>query len=364
MSTISTPNGTEIEHLVRRLRSDVRNRSLRPGDRYLSTRQVSRLFGVNLGLANQAIQKLVEEELLVRRDRSGTYVGSVMADVRPPRIQTVYVLVPESRSGASMVPTGIMVDVLHAAIAGINVQFSFLPQERETAYIQELIGTAQANGQLAGVAAISCSRDAYKQLSDMHVPMVILGSPDPDQQHLPSVDEDNFTSGLLLADYLIKHGHKRLGLLTGGRGRPGDHHFFDGIAEAMTRAGLAPNSLVTRMCPDLELLRVQTQALLEGVNPPTSIMCRSERMFDVVLKAATDVGLKVPGDLEIVFHAYATSNNARSSYPHVQTTMPFEEIVTEIARMLQAVRKGQPLEKRHVVIPVELRVPQPAATRG
>jgi len=130
----TTPIAPTIEHLARRLEADVHNRSLRPGDRYLSTRQVSRLFGVNLGLANQAIQKLAQDGFLERRDRSGTYIGSAVEEAAPPLIQTVYVLVPESRSGASMVPTGTMVDVLHATIPGISVQFSFLPQERETAY--------------------------------------------------------------------------------------------------------------------------------------------------------------------------------------------------------------------------------------
>lgn len=364
MSIVPVFDGTTLEHLASRLEADVRARSMRPGDRYLSTRQVSRQFEVSLGLANQAIQKLVEKDVLVRRDRSGTYVSpsffaSGAAAAAGPRVRTLYVLIPEARLGASLVSTGIMVDVLYRTLPAVNVQFSFVPAQQDMAFIQELISPAQQSGQLLGVIAISCSREVYRYLSDMSVPLVVFGSPDPDQQHIPSVDEDNFEAGRLLAEYLIARGHRRLALLGGGVGRPGDHHFLDGIAEAMTHAGLPPNALAVRLCPhNLELFGVQAQAILNNPDRPTGIICRGERVFDIILAAAAELHLAVPDDVEVVFQAYATSQVRSSPYPHVETTLAYEEIIERLGRMIDAVRQGAPLERHRLVIPVALREPE------
>lgn len=76
-----------------------------------------------------------------------------------------------------------------------------------------------------------------------------------DQQHLPSVDSDYYQAGFLLADYLVRAGHRQMALFAAADGRPGDHAFYDGLSESLTRANLPHNSLSIRIYPRLRHLR-------------------------------------------------------------------------------------------------------------
>ncbi|MEX2310341.1 MAG: substrate-binding domain-containing protein [Pirellulales bacterium] len=362
MSTIST-NHLSPEHLAKKLEQDIYRRGLTPNQKYLSTRQVRRQFGVSLSMAVQAMQLLADEDKLVRRDRSGTYVGPGARGEQTRKVKVVYVLMPEERANYSVVPLDLLIDSLSHPVPDrdalseqFSVQFAFLPKEEEILYLKNLMAPTKTNWELCGVVAISCSREIYRFLHQESVPMVVLGSLDHDLQELPSIDADHFECGRLLAQYLFDNGHERIALLGISNGRPGDHEFLDGIVEAMTVAGKAPNSLMARLCPnDLDTLRVQAEATLSCPNRPTGIVCRGERMLNLLLPIVAQLGLKVPEDVELVYETFATAHVVHVPYPCVQTSEPFERIALRIGEMLRQIRAGKELAERHVRVPVELR---------
>jgi DNA-binding transcriptional regulator YhcF (GntR family) len=361
MSTISF-NLSTPQHLANKIEADICRQGLAPDDKYLSTRQVGRRFGVSLAMAAQAMQLLADQDKLVRRDRSGTYVGHGARIERTFRVKVVYVLMPEERANYSVVPLDLLIDSLshpaqnsEAAPEHFSVQFAFLPKEDEVLYVKNLLAPTKANWDLCGVVAISCSRDIYRFLQCEGVPTVVLGSLDHDLQDLPSIDADHFECGRLLAQYLFENGHERIALLGISNGRPGDHDFLDGIVEAMTTAGRPPNSLIARLCPnDLDTLRVQAEATLSRSNRPTGVVCRGERMLNLILPIITQLGLKVPLDLELAYETFSTAHVGHVPYPCAQTSQTFEQIARQIGSMLRQVHAGEELEKKHVRIPVEM----------
>lgn len=366
MSTISA-DLTTPEHLAKKLEQDIYRRGLAPDQKYLSTRQVGEQFGVSLSMAAQAMQLLADQDKLVRRDRSGTYVGPAAQFERTRRVKVVYVLMPEERANYSVVPLDLLIDSLsHPALRPsalpeqFSVQFSFLPKEEEIQYLKNLIAPTATNWELCGVVAISCSREIYRFLHQEGVPTVVLGSLDHDLRDLPSIDADHFECGRLLAEYLFDNGHERIALLGISNGRPGDHEFLDGIVEAMTVAGKPPNSLIARLCPnDLDTLRVQAEATLSEKNRPTGIICRGERMLNLVRPIVSRLGLKMPDNVELVYETFSTPHVDHVPFPCVQTSEPFERIAQQIGSMLGQIRAGVKLENKHVRIPVQVR----AATR-
>lgn len=236
-----------------------------------------------------------------------------------------------------------------------SVQIAFLPKENDVAYLSRLMAPTKSNWELGGVVAISCSRDVYRFLLQEGVPTVVFGSLDHDLQDLPSVDADHFECGRLLAQYLFEKGHERIALLGISSGRPGDHAFLDGIVEAMTRLGKPPNSLIARLCPnDMDALRVEIEATLGNNNRPTGIICRGERMLNLVLPIVGQLGLNVPDNVELVYETFATSHVGRIPYPSVQTSESFERIARLIADMLRQVHSGKELGSKHVKLRVEL----------
>jgi DNA-binding LacI/PurR family transcriptional regulator len=362
MSTISLDLSTP-EHLARRLEQDIIRRGLAPDQKYLSTRQVGQQFGVSLSMAAQAMQILADQEKLVRRDRSGTYVGPAAQFNRTYKVKVVYVLMPEERANYSAVPLDLLIDTLShpahdpdAAPEQYSVQFSFLPKEEDVQYVKHLLAPTKSNWELCGVVAISCSREVYRYLHQQGVPLVVLGSLDHDLQDLPSIDADHFGCGRLLAQYLFANGHERIALLGISNGRPGDHDFLDGIVEAMTAAGKPPNSLIARLCPnDLETLRVQAEATLSRRDRPTGVVCRGERMLNLILPIADRLGLRVPEDLELVYETFSTARVDHVPYPCVRTSESFEQIARKIGQMLRQIHAGTKLESNHIRVPVELR---------
>jgi LacI family transcriptional regulator len=159
-----------------------------------------------------------------------------------------------------------------------------------------------------------------------------------------------------LARHLFDSGHERIAMLGISHGRPGDHDFLDGIVEAMTAAGKPPNSLIARLCPnDLDTLRVQAEATLSRTDRPTGVVCRGERMLNLILPIASRLGLRVPEELQLVYETFSTEHLDRMPFPCVQTSEPFEKIASQICTMLRRIHAGGALEQTHIKIPVELR---------
>ena len=362
MSTISIDVFTP-EQLAKQLEQDIIRRALMPQQKYLSTRQVGQQFGVSLSLAAQAMQLLADQDKLVRRDRSGTYVGPAAQSGQSRKVKVVYVLMPEERANYSAVPLDLLIDSLshpakepQSAPEQYSVQFSFLPKEEQILHVKQLLAPTKLNWELCGVVAISCSREVYRYLHRESVPLVVLGSLDHDLQDLPSIDADHFECGRLLAEYLFANGHERIAMLGISHGRPGDHDFLDGIVEAMTAAGKPPNSLIARLCPnDLDTLRIQAEATLSRADRPTGVVCRGERMLNLILPITAQLGLRVPDDLELVYETFSTTHVDHLRFPCAQTSEPFERIAGQIGSTLRQIHAGIKPEQKHIRIPVELR---------
>src|SRR5262245_41257431 len=78
--------------LADRIEQDVRDKGLKPGDRYLGTVEVARHWHVGTASANRALQLLERRRVLRRRQRIGTVVDQPRK--APASIATVHIVVP------------------------------------------------------------------------------------------------------------------------------------------------------------------------------------------------------------------------------------------------------------------------------
>jgi DNA-binding LacI/PurR family transcriptional regulator len=352
---------SNLRLLARRIEGEIRSRSLREGERFMTTEEVGQMLGVSSATAHRALNYLVKRKLLIRQHGRGTFIGPNAGTTRRVELQTVYVLLPDDQREFASVELDDMVEAIRSHVGRVNVQLSFLPSENTVDYVRELIAMAQRMRQFAGAIPISCPREVYRYLSDSGTPTVVLGSLYRDQQHLPSVDVDYHQAGKLLADNLLRAGHRRLALLATAGGRPGDDAFYDGVSDALTRAALPHNSLVVRMFPhDFDAFRAQIEELMTSPDRPSGIICRSERLVGVVAATVTAAGLSSPGDVDIVFQTQSRRGSARTPYAYVRPKEPFRRIADELAVMLKRVREGQALQRERVIIPVELCFPNGA----
>lgn len=352
---------TEIEHpqisaLAERLIADIRRRGLAVGDRYLTIEAVSQELGVRRAIAGKAIRQLAEREILIPKQRTGTFVGPGLKREIRSKVRTVFVLLPSGDPSAAHWSYQPFVTGIRSEMPDANVQFTFVPENEPVAYVRELIDGARALGQFVGLIAVSCPGEVYSFLAELRVPAVVFGALYSPELPLTSVDADNAMCGRLLIEYLAKRGHRRMALLMASAGRPGDNDFLDGICDAMTAAGLLPNALIHRLSRShLEGVKVMARDLLERPDRPTAMITRGTYPAEAVASIAMSLGLSIPKDLEIAFtHADETTPRLNASlYPRVEPTTSFTEIAGMLGRMLKEISEGNVKQPQRVVIPVE-----------
>lgn len=361
-----SPVPKSVQQVAERLEQDIRRRGLVAGDRYLTADEAGRLCGVSTATANRAMQLLARRQLLVRQRRSGSFVGSPAASRRAVLVEAVYVVIPASVPPGTSVRYESMVDPMRKVLGEVNIQFCFLPDRDASQYLKELLRPALEAGQLAGVVAVSCAAEVYRYLAGLGVPFVIAGSWYGEDDSPPCVDADNHQAGHLLAEYLIRRGHRRIALINEQSDRPGDHDFVDGVGEALSLAGLAPNCLLIRNAPrDAHMFGVQLRHMMRTEHRPTALICRGLSVATMAEGILRGMALRVHQDVEITCEDFASPQIASSGYVHVNPDLTFPQIAELLGSILKGGRQApaqgghvnKPPPDRRVVIPVHLYEP-------
>ncbi|HWB54275.1 MAG TPA: hypothetical protein VG722_08780 [Tepidisphaeraceae bacterium] len=339
-----------VHRLVDRLVRDITSKGLAEGDRYLTAVEAGRKLGVSAATANRALRVLADRSVLIRERSRGTFIGpAAIVNRNVPTVRTVYVLshIEDTTSSPQLFNT--IIQAIRDEMGDVNVQFGLVPSEEGFAYLQELIEPMDKAGQVAGIIAISCPRQAYGYLATLGIPVVIYGSLYSNKDTIPSVDADNRSAGRLLAQYLVERDHGRMALFCNNAGFPGEHDFQQGICDVLAEKQLPATTLLIRSYPpSTSLLRSMVRHILRLDVPPTAFIIRgTEHVSD--LRAILDefcVG-RIP---EIVCDGYGPPiQNVR-----VMPQLTQLQTVRVICKMLGRMAEGSTLEQKRLVIPVEL----------
>ncbi len=217
-----------------------------------------------------------------------------------------------------------------------------------------------------GAIAYSCRPgvDGVDWLRRRRLPLVFV-----DQQPEPgytSINVHDRSASAAAARHLVELGHRRIALLTVGRGAegadPGPSDFLvsrqrlRGWRDVLDPAGIEPVVLRTPAdTPDQGLDAVRE--LLARPDRPTAVLCFSDALAVGVVRAAEDAGLRVPQDLSVVgFDDTPTARRMRPALTtvHQDTAEKGRIAAAELAAAVARHRAGQEPEVRHLVLPAEL----------
>ncbi|MBN2309614.1 MAG: substrate-binding domain-containing protein [Candidatus Hydrogenedentes bacterium] len=347
-----------VRALAEKIVEDIRLRRTMPGDRYLTCEEARHLFGVGKGVMDRALRLLSDRRVLVRRRRSGTFVGPAAPVAGGAEVRTFCVLQSENSRELSDFPFDLMIKGLRREVPGANVQFNFVSEKGGVEYVGRLIAAFKATGHVDGIVSIGCPREVNCRLVDSGLPLVAFGSFYGGGRSTPWVDLDREAAGRLLTEYLLGRGHRRIALFTVATGAPGANDFFDGVSQALTAGRLPHNALVHRIIPpDIDVVAELADELARLPDRPTAFILVSERLAHAVAASVSGMGLAVPQVVEVVFWDHATFRVRQSPYPHVQPKLPVEDIAAKIGRMLSDLVEGRPLARERILVPVEFRQP-------
>ena len=338
-----------------RLEEDIRLRGLNEGARYLNTDEAGQMLGVSRATAQRAMTLMADRRWLVRRRRSGTFVGPRATPSPATSIRTIYQLTPPPQRNLTLLEAEPLVRGIQRGAGDVNVQFCFMPAENGLDFVKELIRGQSAGGHMFGIIARSCGEDIYRFLADSGVPTVVSGNLPLGAPRLPSVHLDHYRAGQLIIEHLIERGHRRIAHLATTLDRPGDLRLHEGMSEALTKARLPHNSLMLQVVSQsMDSIVAAVEYILEGPDAPTALIARSERLADMIGRALIDPDLSTGQDREIVFVDHKTERVQQSPYAHVRTAMHREVSYTLIGEMFQKISRGEDLDEEEVVLSVEL----------
>ena len=162
---------------------------------------------------------------------------------------------------------------------------------------------------------------------------VRMGSAELDDSHHMVASNDRQA----VADatrFLIKQGHRRIGLITGPHGFRSARERREGFEDALAEAGIKlPRSLVADGNYTFESGIAATQSLLDVSPRPTAIFASNDDMAAGVLLAARQRGLSVPDQLSII--GFDDSPLAARLWPPLTTVhWPMESMARSAALKL------------------------------
>jgi LacI family transcriptional regulator len=158
---------------------------------------------------------------------------------------------------------------------------------------------------LDGLILISLVVDdaTVERMATYGFPAVMIEATHPS---MPGVDIDNVGGGRLAAEYLVNQGHHQIGFVGGDR-RLGPYALGTsrlrqwGFADALASQGIVPvHGELSSATATSEDGRCQALALLRLPEPPTAIFAANDAFALGVLKAARELGLRVPQDVAII----------------------------------------------------------------
>ena len=171
------------------------------------------------------------------------------------------------------------------------------------------------------------------ELSRRKVPIVRI-QPGVSPEETPAVGIDNEAAMYAVTQYLIAHGHRRIGFIVGDRSYPVSEQRLNGYMRALTEAGqrVSMNLLEQGSFEFSSGIRAADR-LLKRAKPPTAILASNDEMAAGVLAAAHRRGMDVPGELSVA--GFDDAPIAQMTWPSLTTVrQPLRQLAEEAAKLL------------------------------
>jgi DNA-binding LacI/PurR family transcriptional regulator len=240
-----------------------------------------------------------------------------------------------------------------AMAAEYNLFFSYVNDEyRGHADLPKVIREANTEGVLF-IREVHARMIA--DIQALGLPVVTIDQYPPVKE-VDTLEIDNRTGGALAARHLLELGHTKIAMLGAARQRPSIAERAAGFLGEIERArDKSPPRSAWIDCGDysFEAGYGKARTLLGNARGPTGLFCANDELAAGVLRAAHELGVRVPDELSVVgFDNIAAS---RLIYPPLTTVRVSKvDLGARAMRRLLELIEGKSNGIRREVVPVEL----------
>jgi LacI family transcriptional regulator len=231
--------------------------------------------------------------------------------------------------------------------------------KKEIRYIRMLLDKC-----IDGIIIAPCGqgREHLEEVVQRHIPMVFITR---NVQGIPvdSVMFENVNGSYRVVDYLIKKGHKRIGMIGRSIDVNNPNERLAGYEIALKSNGI-PVDPELIVCEDTTKNTgyQSMEKLMSLPNPPTAVFAAVSIQAWGALRYCKEVGIKVPEDLELsCFERFLDEEGIRSRPFWVANELPFRQLGALATQMLfDRVLHKVTSPPRQIVLVGEMTIPESA----
>jgi LacI family transcriptional regulator len=252
-----------------------------------------------------------------------------------------------ARQGGDWINQMLLGGMLKCAEYGYRMIFELVDTHSD--HVERELGAALAAVQPDGVILTPPHSEnplIIGLLSHRGIPFARIGSTQPGPGIAMTMGD--LQSARQACEYLLKLGHRRIGLISG----PSDYQIsvwrVEGWRQAMAAAGLADPSLCVAGDFSHQSGVAATRQLLQGPDPVTAIIASNDQMALAALDTAKELGLSVPEDLSII----SFDNSPAVSFTQPAMTAIDQPIATTFSKAVELLITAE--DHAAIPAPVEL----------
>jgi DNA-binding LacI/PurR family transcriptional regulator len=335
------------------LRRRIDGGELRPGDMIGSEHELARTRNISRMTVRRASELLVNEGIIERRPGKGLFVKAAQLATRQVQVIAGNLSWEPCLRVAQGVqdtgrPLGIRVQ-LYDARGNVDSDLEMVRQ----------LPTTEMRGAVIISFHSQTLNETIYQLKVEGFPFVLVDQRMHDID-VDSVMADNYSGGVQAGQLLLRHGHKRIGVL-GDLSASTTRDRLAGLRDALGDAGVAfGRSQVVDLRRDTDRLgdwsaieEQCTHDIFGGPNPPTALFCSCDAVARGAYRAIAAMGLSVPGDVSVI--GFDDDPLAEWLIPGLTTIkQPFLEIgrvaINQLCKRMADVNSAP----EQIVLPVQL----------
>jgi len=296
------------------------------GKPFPSLREIARQYDTGVRVSRNAVDLLVREGLLFRRERSGTFVRLSTAGSGAGGASHALRCVNIIERPSGTLPAFVRMDYLRGytqALETHNVKMRVARSPANAGEMDAAFSPQYPFREQGCVLVNIVDRAVFEWLNARGVTFVTQNYKQYDKAGLPphhSVAINKVGGAFAATRRLIDLGHRRIGYMGNSPADSDDLlEVYEGYAAAMRCAGLEPRAedIAPISTDEPHMAEEPVRQWLRGRGLPTAMLARTDAVAIGLLRAAQSLGIRVPEDLSVV--GFNDQYEAESAEPPLTT---------------------------------------------
>lgn len=312
-----------------------------------------------LGLSVMAVSKALHDapdigaatkaRVRAEAEKRGYWPNQAARSLRSKQSGLIGLLVPDLGSEES---AGIAGGLLQAAeTAGISVMVAASGEKKggEAAQVKAMMGRGSEAIFILPKITTEHRSLALEAVSQAGLPVIFFqrypADVGPGRARVSWVVRDMGQAAQLVLDHVWKQGHRTVAYLGGHSAERSHAEHFKAVRDGAVQRGMELVGETTMAGLTPEEGEREMERILKGKTKPTAVICGNDAVASGAAKAASQAGLKIPGDLSLV--GLGDGELAKHG-PVALTTVGFGNLGKAGFELWMAIREGGEMKPRIV----------------